>query len=77
MIVSPGHEADGIMHMPTGQSGHPLSPFYSNSHEAWVNGEADAVPAGADGVHPDADAVILNCLCLLTDRFNVHPRPRS
>ena len=28
------------MHMPTGQSGHPLSPFYSNSHTAWVNGEA-------------------------------------
>ncbi len=40
MVVSPGHEADGIMHMPTGQSGHPLSPFYSNSHDAWVNGGA-------------------------------------
>lgn len=40
MVVSPGHEADGIMHMPTGQSGHPLSPFYSNSHDAWVNGDA-------------------------------------
>jgi len=40
MIVSPGHEDTGIMHMPTGQSGHPLSPFYSNSHDAWVRGEA-------------------------------------
>ena len=40
MVVSPGREADGIMHMPTGQSGHPLSPFYANSHDAWVNGEA-------------------------------------
>jgi penicillin amidase len=39
MVVSPGHEADGIMHMPTGQSGHPLSPFYANSHEAWARGE--------------------------------------
>jgi len=39
MVVSPGHEAEGIMHMPTGQSGHPLSPFYANSHEAWVNGD--------------------------------------
>ena len=38
MVVSPGHEDEGIMHMPTGQSGHPLSPFYANSHEAWVNG---------------------------------------
>jgi penicillin G amidase len=39
MIVSPGREADGIMHMPTGQSGHPLSPFYANSHDAWMKGE--------------------------------------
>jgi penicillin amidase len=39
MVVSPGREADGIMHMPTGQSGHPLSPFYANSHDAWVAGE--------------------------------------
>jgi penicillin amidase len=40
MVVSPGREAEGIMHMPTGQSGHPLSPFYGNSHGAWVRGEA-------------------------------------
>ena len=39
MIVSPGREDEGIMHMPTGQSGHPLSPFYGNSHDAWVRGE--------------------------------------
>jgi penicillin G amidase len=39
MVVSPGHEDQGIMQMPTGQSGHPLSPFYANSHEAWVNGD--------------------------------------
>jgi penicillin amidase len=39
MVVSPGHEAEGIMHMPTGQSGHPLSPYYANSHDAWVNGD--------------------------------------
>jgi len=39
MVVSPGREADGFMHMPTGQSGHPLSPFYANSHPAWVDGE--------------------------------------
>ena len=39
MVVSPGRESEGIMHMPTGQSGHPLSPFYSNSHDAWVKGE--------------------------------------
>ena len=39
MVVSPGREAEGIMQMPTGQSGHPLSPFYANSHDAWVTGE--------------------------------------
>jgi penicillin amidase len=39
MVVSPGNERQGIMHMPTGQSGHPLSPFYGNSHDAWARGE--------------------------------------
>ncbi len=38
MAVSPGHEADGIIEMPTGQSGHPLSPFWRAGHEAWVHG---------------------------------------
>ncbi len=38
MVVSPGREGEGIMQMPTGQSGHPLSPYYANSHEAWVEG---------------------------------------
>lgn len=39
MVVSPGHEAEGIIHMPGGQSGHPLSPFWGAGHEAWVRGE--------------------------------------
>ena len=39
MVVSPGREADGIIHMPGGQSGHPLSPFWGAGHEAWVLGE--------------------------------------
>ena len=39
MVVSPGNEREGLMHMPTGQSGHPLSPFYGNSHDAWARGE--------------------------------------
>ncbi len=37
-VVSPGHEAEGIFHMPGGQSGHPLSPFYRAGHAAWVHG---------------------------------------
>lgn len=47
MVVSPGKEDRGIMQMPTGQSGHPLSPFYGNSHDAWVNGEATPFLPGA------------------------------
>jgi penicillin amidase len=46
MIVAPGREHEGIMHMPTGQSGHPLSPFYANSHEAWVKGEPTPLMPG-------------------------------
>ncbi|PTX91431.1 penicillin acylase family protein [Opitutus sp. ER46] len=38
-VVAPGHEAEGIFHMPCGQSGHPLSPFYRAGHEAWARGE--------------------------------------
>jgi penicillin amidase len=38
--VSPGHEAEGYMHLPAGQSGHPLSPFYRAGHEAWLEGTA-------------------------------------
>jgi penicillin amidase len=39
MGVSPGHEEDGYMHMPCGQSGHPLSPHYADAHEAWAEGK--------------------------------------
>lgn len=37
--VSPGRESEGIFHMPGGQSGHPLSPYYRAGHAAWVHGE--------------------------------------
>ena len=36
--VSPGDEENGLMQMPTGQSGHPLSPFYRQGHDEWVHG---------------------------------------
>ena len=39
MVVSPGHEAEGILHLPGGQSGHPLSPYYQAGHAAWARGE--------------------------------------
>jgi penicillin amidase len=48
LVVSPGHEADGILEMPIGQSGHPLSPFYANSHEAWATGTPTPLLAGPE-----------------------------
>jgi penicillin amidase len=45
--VSPGLEQQGYLHMPGGQSGHPLSPFYRAGHEAWVRGEATPFLPGA------------------------------
>jgi penicillin G amidase len=38
LSVSPGHEEKGLFHMPGGQSGHPLSPFYGAGHEDWLLG---------------------------------------
>ncbi len=38
MVVTPGQEENGIMHMPAGQSSHPLSSYYSHGHQDWVDG---------------------------------------
>ncbi|MFG6456101.1 penicillin acylase family protein [Roseateles sp. BYS96W] len=40
MVVSPGHEEKGLLVIPGGQSGHPLSPFYRSDHAAWLAGQA-------------------------------------
>lgn len=39
LVVAPGHEEHGLFHMPGGQSGHPLSPFYGSGHDDWANGQ--------------------------------------
>lgn len=39
MVVAPGHEERGILVIPGGQSGHPMSPFYRGDHAAWLAGE--------------------------------------
>ena len=39
LVVAPGREEEGLFHMPGGQSGNPLSPFYRAGHAAWVKGE--------------------------------------
>ena len=46
LVVSPGREQDGILHMPGGQSGHPLSPFFLAGHEDWVTGTATPLLPG-------------------------------
>jgi penicillin amidase len=38
--VSPGREAEGYVHIPGGQSGHPLSPFYRAGFREWAEGKA-------------------------------------
>ncbi len=45
--VMPGDEANGLMHVPGGQSGHPMSEFYRSGHAAWVNGEQTPFLPGA------------------------------
>ena len=47
MVVSPGHEADGLVHMPGGQSGHPLSPDWGAGHADWVRGKPTPFLPGA------------------------------
>ncbi|MBL4601243.1 MAG: penicillin acylase family protein [Emcibacteraceae bacterium] len=38
IVVSPGYEENGIMNLPAGQSGHPLSPYYGAGHKDWMAG---------------------------------------
>jgi penicillin amidase len=38
LVVSPGHEDQALLHMPGGQSGHPLSPHYRDQHPYWAEG---------------------------------------
>ena len=46
LVVSPGREEDGLFHMPGGQSGHPLSPFFLAGHRAWEEGAATPLLPG-------------------------------
>ncbi len=40
MVISPGHLQQGILHMPAGQSGHPLSSHYGDQQPFWESGKA-------------------------------------
>jgi penicillin amidase len=46
MVVAPGHFEDAILHMPGGQSGHPLSPYYRDQQRYWLKGLPIALAAG-------------------------------
>ncbi|WLD57216.1 penicillin acylase family protein [Salinispirillum sp. LH 10-3-1] len=46
LVVAPGHEDNGIFHMATGQSAHPLSPFYDRGHRDWVDGQPSPLLPG-------------------------------
>lgn len=50
-VVAPGHEHEGILHMPGGQSGNPLSPFFSAGHEDWVHGRPSPFLPGTPEHH--------------------------
>lgn len=39
LVVSPGREEEGFFHMPVGQSGHPMSPYYLAGHKDWEEGK--------------------------------------
>lgn len=44
--VSPGHEDQGYIHLPGGQSGHPLSPYYRAGFMDWALGRSTAFLPG-------------------------------
>lgn len=44
--VSPGDEAHGYLHMPAGQSAHPLSDYYRKGHDDWVKGRPSSFLPG-------------------------------
>ena len=45
--VAPGDEAHGILEMPSGQAGNPLTPWFGAGHEDWVQGKPAPLLPGA------------------------------
>lgn len=46
LVVSPGREDTAILHIPAGQSGHPLSRHYTSSHDDWRRGHPTPLNPG-------------------------------
>jgi penicillin amidase len=40
LVVSPGRHGDAMLHIPGGQSGHPLSAHFSDQYPYWMNGDS-------------------------------------
>ena len=51
MVVAPGFEQHGILTVPAGQSGHPLSPFYRTDHRYWLHEQELAFLPGPEKYH--------------------------
>ncbi|MGY4515912.1 penicillin acylase family protein [Lysobacter sp. HA18] len=47
MVVAPGHESEGITHVPGGPTGNPASPYWAAGHADWVHGRATPFLPGA------------------------------
>ena len=46
IVVSPGAEDRSLFHMPGGQSGHPMSPFFRAGHDDWAQGRPSPLLPG-------------------------------
>lgn len=46
IVVAPGHEDKGILHMPSSQAAHPLLPYFGKGHEDWLKGKATPLLPG-------------------------------
>jgi penicillin amidase len=46
MVVSPAHREDAIFHLPGGQAGHPLSPYWGAGHGDWAQGRPSSFLPG-------------------------------
>ena len=47
LAVRPGRHQSAVFHMPGGQAGHPLSPYYKTGFSDWVDGKATPLVPGA------------------------------
>lgn len=45
-VIMPGKEDLSFLHMPGGQSGHPLSPYYGAGHQDWAQGRMSPLLPG-------------------------------